>query len=114
MALTLQSAIDLAREDLNDSDALEANRRYTSVVMLKHANAALLALFNRGPHLWHGKYDDTPSGEHPADFPWPINVQYLRPCADIIVALAETKDDEHVISGRVTAMVERALSMTVA
>jgi hypothetical protein len=112
MALTLQSVIDLARIDLNDTES--DGYRNSDADMLKHANAALLMIYNRAPHLWHGNYAAVPSGELGAGFTWPIHQMYLRPCADLVVALAETKDDEHTLQGRVQALLERAAALTVA
>ena len=110
MALTIQSAMDLARIDLNDTDPSEANRRYPDSELLKHANSVLLAMLNVAPHLWFGKYDSLPNGELPASTPWPVNAIYVKPCAEAIVAYAETKDDEHVLSQRVAALLQRAVS----
>jgi len=112
MALTIGSAIDLARIDLNDTES--DGYRNSDPDMLKHANAALLMVFNRAPHLWHGQWDNEPTGELAADAAWPIHQMYLKPVADIITALAETKDDEHVDSGRVGALIERAMAQVIA
>lgn len=112
MALTLQSGIDLARVDLNDTDA--SAYRTDDPTMLKHANAALLELFNRAPHLWHGQYASVPSGEQVAAFSWPIHQQYLKAFADIIVAYAESKDDEYVVNEKVSAIMSRSLGVVVA
>lgn len=108
MSLTLQSPIDLARIDLNDTDA--AAYRHGDPEMLKHANAAMTILANRAPHLWHGNYSATPNGELSAITPWPIQPVYVRVCADLIVAFAETKDDEHTLTKRVQFLIERAMS----
>lgn len=114
MALTIQSAIDLARLDLNDSDPNDTKRRWDQATLLKHANSALLVLVNRAPHLWTGKYSKLPNGELAATDPWPISEQYLRVCADIICAFAQTVDDEEVSAARVSSLIERAMSMTTA
>lgn len=110
MALTIQSAIDLARIDLNDTDS--AAYRNSDAELLKHANSALLSIYNRAPHLWHGNYEAIPNGEAVAGNPFPIEAQYLKPISDIIVAFAETKDDEHTDNGRVAGLIARAISLT--
>lgn len=111
MALTLQSGVDLARIDTNDADTDAL--RTSDADMQKHANAALLILFNRAPHLWHGQYGSIPSGELALAAAFPIHAQWMRPFADLIVALAESKDDEFVVSQRVEAIMNRALAFTV-
>lgn len=112
MALTIQSAIDLARIDLNDLESDDTKRRWDQATLLKHANTALLVLANRAPHLWVGNYTNLPNGELTATSDWPISPQYLRVCADIIVAFASTVDDEEVSVARAGAMIQRAMSMT--
>lgn len=111
MALTLQSGVDLARIDTNDTDA--AAYRTSDADMAKNANAALLILFNRAPHLWHGQYDDEPDGLAALTLDFPLHAQWMRPFADLIVALVESKDDEFVLSQRVQAVMSRALSLAV-
>lgn len=110
MALTLQSGVDLARIDTNDADA--AAYRVSDAEMAKHANSALLILFNRAPHLWHGKYDAEPSGEFALGQAWMLHQQWMRPFADLIVAMVESKDDEFVLAQRVGAVVSRAMGLT--
>lgn len=112
MALTLQRAADLARTDTNDTDADAFRVGDTEIA--RHVNAGLLILFNRAPHLWHGKYDDTPDGEAALADPFPIDPQWMRPLADLVIAMIETKDDEYVLSQRVEAVMNRALGLTVA
>lgn len=112
MALTLQSAIDRARIDLNDTDA--AAYRNSDEDMLKHANDALLAIHRVAPHLWHGNYSNEPTGEHAAAFAWPIGAQFVKVASDIVVAYAESKDDEHVLNQRVASILDRAFKMLVA
>lgn len=113
MALTLQSVVDLARADLNDQDATDANRRYPDAEITKHVNHALLTMFNVAPFIWHGKYNTTyiPNGERVLTDAWPVDPKWLRPCADFVVALAESKDDEAVITQRAEMMFKRGATV---
>lgn len=111
MAYTIQSGADLARIDTNDTDP--AAYRTPDVDMAKHANSALLAIFNRAPHLWHGNYGAEPDGSAVLTDPFPVHAQWLKPFADIIVAFIESKDDEYVLEQRVSQVISRALSLLV-
>lgn len=106
---TLQDGATLARTDTNDTDSTAY--RVTDPEMTRHANAALLVLFNRAPHLWHGQYDATPNNLAVLGDPFPLEPQWLRVFADLIVALIETKDDEFTLSQRVGAIMDRAFAL---
>ena len=95
---TMQELVDAARETLNDED----KDRYTDAQLLGHANFALRQARMRRPDMWIGQYGaawaDKALGD---DFPLPD--EYLPTFVDYVIGRAESKDDEHVNSGRATA-----------
>lgn len=114
MALTLQDVMDMARLDLNDDDAVDADRRYPDTELIKHCNTALLLILEKRPEALLGSYSDAskvPNGERIASDPFPFDARYLKPTSDVVVSFAQTKDEEMAQSGKVRALFERAFSM---
>lgn len=106
---TMQDALDLARIDLNDADALEANRRWPDAELLKHANGFVqLARFVR-PDLFLGGYASPPT-ELAAGQGFPLDAMYLRGCADYIAARAHGKDTEEAIETKAAVLLKLALA----
>ena len=111
MALTLQSAIDLAALVLNDDDLT----RYPQADRLKACNHALLAVYAKRPDILIGSYSDTtkiPNGERIATDTFPFDAKFLQPVSDLSGALIQTKDEEANDASRVAALMNRALSFT--
>jgi len=94
-----QAVLDLARDTLNDDD----QTRYTDADALMHGNDAVREAYAVRPDLRLGGYGvayDEATNASTDDFPLPD--QYKRAVADYIIGRMETKDDEHVLSGRAT------------
>lgn len=96
MAVTYQSAVDLARVPLND-----ANRdRYSDDILLLFANHAMLQILKRRPDLFVGQFSSLPNGERSLNDAFPLPSEYVQTVADYVTARAEMTDDEHVNAGR--------------
>lgn len=94
---TMQDVIDQARIPLNDL----AGTRYSNTDLLRYANAGVRRAFQVRPDLRLGNYS-TPYTDLAVGGAFPLPDEYLQAIADYVVFRAETKDDEHVISERVT------------
>ena len=94
---TLQDVIDLARIPLNDLGGV----RYSSEDLLRYANAGIRRAYQVRPDLRLGSFS-TPITDKALTDVFPMPGEYLQAIADYVVFRAETKDDEHVISERVT------------
>jgi hypothetical protein len=107
MAKTLQEVIDIARVPLHDN----AKTRYPDTELLRHCNAAMLYLYDKRPDILIGSYSDQtiiPNGSRILGDTFPFEEKYVQPIADVISALAQTKDEENADSGRVGQFMDRA------
>lgn len=100
MAVTTQTAIDLARDTLNDAEKV----RWPDAECLKYLKNAVDTLYDMRPDMFHLNdyatvFDsdllelDTPSN-------LPIDNRYQRLIADYIIFRCETKDDQSVVTQR--------------
>lgn len=94
---TLQDVVDAAREPLNDEDKV----RYPDPALLRHANAGIRRAYQVRPDLRLGSYA-TPVVDKTLTDAFPLDDAYFQAIVDYVVFRAETKDDEHVNSNRVT------------
>lgn len=116
MPITMQTVVDKARTPLNDAKAGSPldGVRYKDAELMGYLNSALDVLTNKRPDLFIGKYLDPeiyPNGERVLADPFPLSSKWVQPCADLVTAMAESKDDEHVLSQRVEAFINRAASL---
>lgn len=100
MAL-MQAVLDRARIPLNDAD----KTRYPDAELLQYAVAGVERLFALRPDLRFGQYGTALATLTPGTT-FPAPERYLQVIADYVGFRAETKDDEHVISGRATAFMQ--------
>ena len=94
---TMQDVADAAREPLNDEDKV----RYTDTALLRYANAGIRRAYQVRPDLRLGSFT-TPIADKTLADPFPMDEAYLQAIVDYVVFRAETRDDEHVNSNRVT------------
>ncbi len=94
---TIQAVLDLARDPLNDADKV----RYSDADLLKFANAAIRRIYQVRPDLRFGAYT-TPVTDLVISSVFPLPAEYAQAVADYITFRAESRDDEHVDSNRVT------------
>lgn len=94
---TMQDVADAAREPLNDEDKV----RYTDTALLRYANAGIRRAYQVRPDLRLGNFT-TPITDKALTDAFPLDEAYLQAIVDYVVFRAETKDDEHVNSNRVT------------
>lgn len=92
---TLQTVVDLAREPLNDAD----KDRYTDAQLLVHAIHGLLTAYRNRYDLFMGG-GTIPTLAMTLASTFPLPDEYLQVIADYVTARAESRDDEHVNSGR--------------
>jgi hypothetical protein len=84
---------------LNDVDRV----RYTESERIGFVVDALNTIKNMRPDLFIGQFG-TPIGTLTLVSPIPLDEQFFRPVVDFVIARCETKDEEHVVSARVTLM----------
>lgn len=97
----MQAVLDRARIPLNDA----GKTRYPDQELLQYAVAGVERLFSLRPDLRFGKYGTAlPTMAPGSNFPAPD--RFLQVVADYVVFRAETKDDEHVVSGRAAAFMQ--------
>ena len=104
-AQTYQTVLDLAREDLND----DAKDRYTDAQLMKHANDGTDEMLGLRPDMFIGFFSldmVTNGAQYATTDTLPFDGRFKRVLADYIVARAEMKDDEHVVSGRASLMAQ--------
>lgn len=99
MPLTMQEIVDRARIPLNDSDSVDANRRWPDAELLKHAKSALQTLLLKRPDLFFGSIATFSAEALVIGSAFPLGEGYAPPVIDWVTARAETKDDESVSSG---------------
>lgn len=102
MAKTYQTAINEAREILQDS---EEPYRYSDVIMLNILNRALQELARIRPDAFWSTFSiddivvpEVSTGTLSTNFPLPM--QFYLPIVSFIVAWAEVVDDEFTADGR--------------
>lgn len=95
MAITLQDVLDRARIPLNDA----AKVRYPDADLLAYANAGIRVAMSLRPDLRFGKFG-APYTDLPLADDFPMDARYVQPIADYVTGRAETRDDEHINSGR--------------
>lgn len=96
MARTVAEVLNSVDGTLNDA----GRRRYPAAERRDFVVDALNGLKNQRPDLFLGKYTASIGPLADTD-PLPISDQFFRPLVDYVVARCETKDAEHVVSGRV-------------
>lgn len=109
MAKTFQTAVDEAREILQDS---EEPYRYSDTVLLNILNRALQELARIRPDAFWDTFvtDDivvteVTSGTLSTTFPLPM--QFYLPVVSFIVAWAEVLDDEFTQDGRAATLLQQ-------
>lgn len=92
---TIQSVIDLARLDINDSDKV----RYPDADLLRYANDGIAKALTMRPDLNYGNYSNAYADlALTADFPLPL--EYRSAVATFITAMAQFGDDPFVVEQR--------------
>ena len=92
---TMQSVMDLARLDLNDSE----KTRNTDTNLLQYANNAIAKIKVMRPDLNWGNYTSAYADLTATD-PFPFALEYRPAVANYIVMCAESSDDEFAIEQR--------------
>lgn len=104
MARTVAEVIASARPTLNDEDGT----RYPDDQLVGFVIDGLNTMKNGRPDLFLGAYGSS-FGTMTTASALPIDEQFFRPIVDYVVFRAETKDDEHVVSGRAELMAKLAI-----
>ena len=102
MARTVAEAVASARETMNDA----AGRRVSTAALEGFALDALNYARRKRPDLFLGNWGNLAPVTGSA--PLPIDDQYFRPIVDYMIARAESKDAEHVLSARSELMAKLA------
>jgi hypothetical protein len=110
MAKTYQTAIDEAREILQDTD--DAGYRYSDTILLNILNRALQELGRIRPDAFWLTFDtddvvipEVATGDLTLTFPLPM--QFYLPVVSFIVAWAEVLDDEFTQDGRAGMLLQQ-------
>jgi hypothetical protein len=98
MAL-VQSVLDLARLDINDTSTNTAAYRTPDAELLKYFNDGLARTLTIRPDLNFGNYG-TSFVELTATSTFPLALEYRAPLAAYVVARQQTGDDANVLSQR--------------
>ncbi len=99
MARTVRHVIDSAKNTLNDKNLVY----YPEPELLGYVVDALNTVKNMRPDLFVGRFNESFSAITTASS-LPLDDQFFRPVVDYVIARAETKDADHVESGRVELM----------
>lgn len=91
----MQSVLDLARLDINDSE----KTRNPDANMLKFANDAIARAYSLRPDLNWGNYQ-TGYTDLAASDPFPLGLEYRKAVSDFIVMCCETSDDPFAVEQR--------------
>ena len=103
MARTVGEVLLSADGTLNDL----ARLRYPEGERIGFVVDALQMIRNARPDLFIGKFT-SPIGTLTLASALPIDEQFFRPIVDYVIARCETKDAEHIESGRVALMASLA------
>ena len=95
MAVTIQSIVDLSRLDFND----DLKVRYLDSDLLKYCNDAIAKILVMRPDINWGNYANAYTDLALTDN-FPLLLEYRRPVAAYITAMAETSDDPFAIAQR--------------
>lgn len=98
MAL-VQSVLDLARLDINDSSTNTAAYRTPDSELLKYFNDGLARTYVVRPDLQFGAYG-TAFVDLASTSTFPLGLEYRAPIAAYIVSRQQTGDDANVLSQR--------------
>jgi hypothetical protein len=96
---TMQSILDEARLDLNDSASTDSDRRNPDANLLKYANDALAKAFVLRPDLNYGNYGSTFADLTTAST-FPLPLEYRPAVVNYVVHRCEGGDDQFVSDGR--------------
>lgn len=99
MARTVNDVLTSADGTLADV----ARVRYTEAERIGFVVDALNTILNVRPDIFLGRFG-TPFGTLTGASTLPLDEMYFRPLVDFVIARCETKDEEHVVSGRVELM----------
>ena len=100
MPRTCAEVIASALPTLNDDGT-----RYTEAEMLGFVRDGLHEIKGMRPDAFLGQYSVTINALTTASM-LPVDDQFFRPITDYVIARCETKDAEHVVSGRATLMLK--------
>lgn len=103
MARTVAEVLTSADGTLNDAD----RTRYPTSERIDFVVDALNTIRNIRPDLFLGQFT-TPIGTLTTTSTLPLDEQFFRPIVDYVIARCETKDAEHVVSGRAELMAKFA------
>ena len=103
MARTVAEVITSAKNTLNDADLA----RYTEPELIGFVVDALQGMRNMRPDIFVGQLN-TAIGTLTSASVLPVEEMYFRPLVDYVIARAETKDAEHVVSARAELMMKLA------
>ena len=105
MARTVAEVITSAKGTLNDASLT----RYTEPEQIGFVVDALQFVRTEAPEAFIGRFSIA-VGTLTSLSVLPIDDQYFRPIVDYVIARCETKDAEHVVSGRAELMAKLALA----
>ena len=100
---TLQTVINLARENLNDLDKV----RHADVQLLKFANNGIQEMVKFRPDLFLGQYQNADKYYALIDI-FPMSAMYERAIADYIIGRAEMTNTEESSIARAGALLSLA------
>lgn len=100
---TVADVLNSAKQTLNDEDQVS----YTEAEKISFVVDALQSLRNMRPDLFLGTYA-TSIGALTTTSILPIHDQFFRPIVDYVIGRCETKDAEHITSGRAELMLKLA------
>lgn len=103
MALTAQSAVDLAREPLKDA----AKVRWPDAKLLVYYNQAIMFALDKRPDLFVGQYTALPVGEDVLGTAFRLPPRYLQAVADWITGHADMEQDEAASAQRAGAVLQK-------
>lgn len=105
---TVQSVLDLARLDINDSSTNTASRRWPDSDLLKFANDGIAKALVMRPDLRFGSYG-TAYVDLAATASFPLPLEYRPAIASYVVACNQSGDDQFVLTQRADMEMARYL-----
>lgn len=103
MARTVAEVLASTDGTLGDYDRTS----YTEAERIGFVTDAVQAIKNMRPDLFIGQFG-TSIGTLTATSVLPLDDQFFRPIVDYVIARCETKDEEHVVNGRIDLMLKLA------
>lgn len=93
----------LVRPIISATDPIGGANRYPESELRRWMGTTMLTLWRNRQDLWVGQYGAPPVANPALTDNFPLPDEYLQPVADMVIALSQSKDDEHVNEGRAQA-----------